>query len=164
MKRHRAVEASSPNSRRRLMRGVFRSVNDLKAAINPFVAQNNADPKPFIWTADPRRVLAAVKRGKQALESVHSSVNLPVHRKDTHQTDNACYRSSRLLKNILETRSWISTGVLSSRNPNPIRTEGPTCAPAPCSQVAARSFHPAMSGALVSSAFSFATLSWGLLS
>jgi transposase len=58
-------------TRRRLMRGIFRSVDDLKAAINRFVAQNNADPKPFIWTADPRRVLAAVKRGKQALESVH---------------------------------------------------------------------------------------------
>jgi hypothetical protein len=53
------------------MRGIFRSVDDLKAAINRFVAQNNADPKPFIRTADPRRVLAAVKRGKQALESVH---------------------------------------------------------------------------------------------
>jgi hypothetical protein len=24
-----------------------------------------------VWTADPKRVLAAVKRGKQALESVH---------------------------------------------------------------------------------------------
>ena len=58
-------------TRRRLIRGVFRSVDDLKAAIDRFVAQNNADPKPFIWTADPRRVLAAVKRGKQALESVH---------------------------------------------------------------------------------------------
>ena len=49
------------------MRGIFRSVDDLKATINR-VPQNNADPKPFIWTADPRRVLAAVKRGKQALE------------------------------------------------------------------------------------------------
>ena len=58
-------------TRQRLMRGIFRSVDDLKAAINRFVAQNNADPKPFIWTADPRRVLAAVKRGKQALKSVH---------------------------------------------------------------------------------------------
>src|ERR1700722_2283312 len=58
-------------TRRRLIRGVFRSVDDLKAAIDRFVAQNNADPKPFIWTADPRRALAAVKRGKQALESVH---------------------------------------------------------------------------------------------
>jgi transposase len=31
----------------------------------------DADPKPFVWTADPKRVLAAVKRGKQALESLH---------------------------------------------------------------------------------------------
>jgi hypothetical protein len=36
-----------------------------------FVAETNADPRSFVWTADPRRVLAAVKRGEQALESVH---------------------------------------------------------------------------------------------
>jgi hypothetical protein len=30
----------------------------------------HAHPKPFVWTADPARILAAVKRGKQALESV----------------------------------------------------------------------------------------------
>ena len=47
---------------------MFRSVVDLQAAINHFVAETNADPKPFVWTADPKRVLAAVKRGKQALE------------------------------------------------------------------------------------------------
>jgi transposase len=58
-------------TRRRLTRGVFRSVEELKSAINRFVAENNTDPKPFVWTADPRRVLAALKRGKQALESVH---------------------------------------------------------------------------------------------
>ncbi len=58
-------------TRQRLMRGVFRSVNDLKAAINRFVSETNAEPKPFIWTADPNRVLAAVKRGKQALKSIH---------------------------------------------------------------------------------------------
>ena len=58
-------------TRRRLKRGVFRSVDELKAAINRFVAETNADPKPFVWTADPNRVLAAVKRGKQALESIH---------------------------------------------------------------------------------------------
>jgi transposase len=52
-------------TRRRLMRGVFRSVDDLKAAINRFVAQNNADPKPFIWTADPRRVVAASNAGNK---------------------------------------------------------------------------------------------------
>src|SRR6266436_6051651 len=42
-------------TRRRLKRGVFRSVDDLKAAINRFVAETNTDPKPFVWTADPRR-------------------------------------------------------------------------------------------------------------
>ena len=58
-------------TRRRLQRGVFCSVNELKAAIDRFVAETNANPKPFVWTADPRRVLAAVNRGKQALESIH---------------------------------------------------------------------------------------------
>jgi hypothetical protein len=58
-------------TRQRLKRGVFLSVVDLQLAINRFVADTNADPKPFVWTADPKRVLAAVKRGKQTLESVH---------------------------------------------------------------------------------------------
>ena len=58
-------------TRQRLQRGVFRSLDELKVAINRFLADTNANPKPFVWTADPNRVLAAVKRGKQALESVH---------------------------------------------------------------------------------------------
>src|SRR5437867_7231516 len=56
---------------RRLKRGVFRSVADLEDAINHFVAETNADPKPFVWTAHPNRILAAVKRGKEKLESIH---------------------------------------------------------------------------------------------
>src|SRR5882757_6330730 len=58
-------------TRRRLKRGVFRSIVDLQAAINRFLAETNADPKPFVWTAHPDRVIAAVQRGMQALESVH---------------------------------------------------------------------------------------------
>jgi transposase len=58
-------------TRRRLKRGVFRSLSDLQAAIDRFLAETNGDPKPFLWTADPDKVLAAVKRGKQALESIH---------------------------------------------------------------------------------------------
>jgi hypothetical protein len=34
-------------------------------------AEHNQDPRPFTWTADPQRVLAAVSRGNQALESIH---------------------------------------------------------------------------------------------
>jgi transposase len=56
---------------RRLKRGVFRSVDDLKDAINRFIAETNAEPKPFVWTARPSRILAAVKRGKETLESIH---------------------------------------------------------------------------------------------
>src|SRR6266567_1369244 len=56
---------------RRLKRGVFRSVPDLQAAIERFLAETNADPKPFVWTARPSRILAAVKRGKEKLESIH---------------------------------------------------------------------------------------------
>jgi hypothetical protein len=49
-------------TRRRLKRGVFRSLADLQAA-NKFVAETNSDPKPFVWTANPQRILAAVKGG-----------------------------------------------------------------------------------------------------
>ena len=57
-------------TRRRLKRGVFRSVVELQTAINRFIDENNDAPKPFVWTADPNRILASVKRGKQALESI----------------------------------------------------------------------------------------------
>ena len=56
---------------RRLKRGVFRSVAELQVAIDRFIAETNADPKPFVWTARPNRILAAVKRGKQTLKSLH---------------------------------------------------------------------------------------------
>ena len=58
-------------TRRRLKRGVFRSVADLQAAINRFIAETNKMPKPFVWTADPDKIIAAVKRGYQALDSIH---------------------------------------------------------------------------------------------
>jgi hypothetical protein len=58
-------------TRRRLKRGVFRSIVELQAATNRFLAETNADPKPFVWTAHPDRVIAAVQRGMQVLEPVH---------------------------------------------------------------------------------------------
>ena len=58
-------------SKRRLKRGVFHSVVDLQAAINRYLAEHNQQPKPFTWTADPDKIIAAVKRGHQALDSIH---------------------------------------------------------------------------------------------
>jgi|SRR5579862_334035 len=61
-------------TRRRLKRGVFRSIVELQAAINRFLRDTNDDPKPFTWTADPDKIVAAVKRGHQVLDSIHSHV------------------------------------------------------------------------------------------
>ena len=58
-------------SRRRLKRGVFRSLTDLQAANNRFVAETNIQPKPFVWTADPKKIIATVRRGHQVLDSFH---------------------------------------------------------------------------------------------
>ena len=35
-------------------RDLFRSVSDLEAAIDRFLAETNADPAPFVWTARPK--------------------------------------------------------------------------------------------------------------
>jgi len=56
---------------RRLKRGVFHSLVDLQAAINRFLVEHNESPKPFVWTADPDTIIAAVKRGHQVLDSHH---------------------------------------------------------------------------------------------
>ena len=61
-------------TRRRLKRGVFRSIVDLQAAINRFLKETNDHPKPFVWTADPDKIIAAVRRGYQALDAVHVTI------------------------------------------------------------------------------------------
>jgi hypothetical protein len=38
--------------------GTFGSIVDLQAAINRYLAEHNADPKPFVWTATPASIIA----------------------------------------------------------------------------------------------------------
>jgi hypothetical protein len=38
-----------------ISRGVFRSVEDLRASIDEFLKIWNENPKPFVWTANPSR-------------------------------------------------------------------------------------------------------------
>jgi DDE superfamily endonuclease len=45
------------------------SLQELKNAIHIFIADTNANPKPFVWTKDPNKIIAAVKRGHQVLDS-----------------------------------------------------------------------------------------------
>jgi hypothetical protein len=58
-------------AKRRLKRGAFPFVVALQKAINDFVAVQNRDPKPFVWRADPQAIIAAARRGFQALDSIH---------------------------------------------------------------------------------------------
>jgi transposase len=58
-------------TKRRLKRGVFRSVADVQAAINRFLEEHNQQSQPFTWTADPDKIIAAVRRGHQVLDSIH---------------------------------------------------------------------------------------------
>jgi len=58
-------------TKRRLKRGVFRSVVELQAAINRYIEEANRYPKPFVWTADPNKIIAAHTRGLDVLDSIH---------------------------------------------------------------------------------------------
>src|ERR1700751_2985238 len=67
-----AVEGFFANlAKKRLKRGVFQSLQELKDAIQRFADETNANPKPFTWTKDPNKIIAAVKRGHQVLDSIH---------------------------------------------------------------------------------------------
>jgi transposase len=58
----------SAMTRRRLRRGVFHSLVDLQAAINRYLAEHNAKPKPFTWTTTPASIAAKL-----------DLLNAPVH-------------------------------------------------------------------------------------
>jgi transposase len=60
-------------TRRRLPRGGFRSLGDRQAAINRYLIERNQKPKPFVWTADPDRIIersiAGTKRSRHTTRS-----------------------------------------------------------------------------------------------
>jgi transposase len=55
-----------------IRRGVFRSVPELIAAIEAYLAAHNNDPKPFVWTASADEILEKVRRGRVALGRITS--------------------------------------------------------------------------------------------
>jgi transposase len=59
-------------SRRRLERGAFTSTGDLEQAILAYIAETNADPRPFAWTKTADEILANVaKFCQRTSNSVH---------------------------------------------------------------------------------------------
>src|SRR5688572_1549656 len=51
----------------RLRRGVFHSLPELVEAVQQYIAKHNKDPKPFVWTASAKDILAKVKRARSKL-------------------------------------------------------------------------------------------------
>ena len=56
------VNFFSKMTRQRIRRGVFRSIADLQAAINAYLAEHNANPQPFLWTQSADAVIAKLDR------------------------------------------------------------------------------------------------------
>ena len=58
-------------TRKRIRRGVFKSVDELKQAIMDYLDNHNGHPKPYIWTKTATEIFSKVARAKQLLESQH---------------------------------------------------------------------------------------------
>jgi transposase len=49
-------------TRQRIRRGSFHSIVSLQAAINEYLAERNAEPRPFVWTASAASILAKLAK------------------------------------------------------------------------------------------------------
>jgi hypothetical protein len=64
-----------------IRRGVFQSVEDLKASIDAFLTAWNKDPQPFVWTATVESITEKLSRCRQTLESIQPGCTSPRSRK-----------------------------------------------------------------------------------
>src|SRR5271169_1918625 len=58
-------------TRKRIRRGVFKSVNELIEAIQNYVKTNNQNPKPFVWTKRVDEILEKVNHCKASTVTAH---------------------------------------------------------------------------------------------
>lgn len=58
-------------TRKRIRRGVFRSVPELVAAIEDFIRLNNNNPRPFVWTKKVEAILEKVTHCKAVARTLH---------------------------------------------------------------------------------------------
>jgi transposase len=57
---------------KRIRRGVFKSVEQLIAAIRAYIEDHNSDPRPFVWTAKAQDILEKVGRARAVLDKIAS--------------------------------------------------------------------------------------------
>lgn len=58
-------------TQRQLKRLVVHNVDELVEAITTYIDQRNRDPKPFVWTATVKDILAKVSHANNTLETLH---------------------------------------------------------------------------------------------
>jgi transposase len=58
---------------KRIRRGSFGNVGELVTAIEDYIAHNNENPNPFVWTKTAGQIITKVRRGRVALERVCQS-------------------------------------------------------------------------------------------
>jgi transposase len=56
----------------RIRNGVFKSVGQLEAAINEYIAHHNAHPRSFVWTKKAEDILKKVSRARASLNKIPS--------------------------------------------------------------------------------------------
>jgi transposase len=56
---------------RQLRRLAVSSVRELERASHQYINQRNTDPRPFIWTASVRSIIAKVRKANETLASLH---------------------------------------------------------------------------------------------
>jgi transposase len=57
---------------KRIRRGVFKSVEQLTAAIQDYISHQNNNPKPFVWAAKADEILEKVARARATLNKISS--------------------------------------------------------------------------------------------
>ena len=58
-------------TRKRIRRGIFRSVSELTAAIEEYIRCNNENPKPFVWTKRAEEIINKVAHCKAVTVTLH---------------------------------------------------------------------------------------------
>jgi transposase len=58
---------------KRIRRGAFSSVPELIRAIETFIEQHNAEPAPYVWTAEAEKILEKVGRARIALDKTRTA-------------------------------------------------------------------------------------------
>ena len=67
-------------TRRVIRPGSFAHLSELVAAITRFLAQQNEQPKRYVWRADPNQVLEKIDRAWESLlEAIYEPLSVTAH-------------------------------------------------------------------------------------